>query len=79
MGSRMGGGAGPRAATERSPQANHSSCQRKPAAGRRLLPARHVAHVGQMVGDALVAVDAGLLAGEQEALVRCRRRAGSGA
>ena len=34
-----------------------------------LLPARNVAHVGQVVGDALVAVDAGLLAGEQEALM----------
>src|SRR6185369_12073874 len=34
-----------------------------------LLPAGHAAHVGQLVGDALVAVDAGLLAREQEALV----------
>src|ERR1700757_1179552 len=35
-----------------------------------LLPAGDVAHVGRAVGDALVAVDAGLLAGEQEALMR---------
>src|SRR3954451_20110473 len=37
-----------------------------------LLPAGNAAHVGQMVGDALVAVDAGLFLGEQEALVRDR-------
>src|SRR5258705_1617067 len=43
------------------------------ASFRRLLPAGNAAHVGQMVGDSLVAVDAGLLAGEQEALVRGRR------
>src|SRR5262245_20028416 len=39
------------------------------ASGCQLLPAGHAAHVGQLVGDALVAVDAGLLAREQEALV----------
>src|SRR4051794_4837044 len=38
----------------------------------RSLPARNAAHIRQMVGDALVAVDAGLLAREQEALVRRR-------
>src|SRR5437763_14615146 len=37
-----------------------------------LLPAGNAAHVGQVVGDALVAVDAGLLSREQEALVRHR-------
>src|SRR6478609_4039835 len=35
----------------------------------RLLPAWNAAHVRQLVGDALVAVDAGLFLGEQEALV----------
>src|SRR6185369_6206900 len=41
--------------------------------GCQLLPAGHAAHVGQLVGDALVAVDAGLLAREQEArpLMQC--------
>src|SRR5262245_2011553 len=38
--------------------------------GASLLPPRHAAHVGQPVRDALVAVDARLLAGEQVALVR---------
>ena len=37
-----------------------------------LLPARDAAHVRQLVRDALVAIDAGLLAGEQEALMRLR-------
>src|SRR6266702_7272203 len=37
-----------------------------------LLPAWNPPHIRQMVGDALVAVDAGLLAREQEALVRNR-------
>src|SRR3954464_8659554 len=36
------------------------------------LPARNAPHVRQMMGDALVAVDAGLLAREQEALVHHR-------
>src|SRR5690242_10014458 len=37
---------------------------------RRLAPARrHAFHVGQAVGDALMAIDAGTLAAEQEALV----------
>jgi hypothetical protein len=35
-----------------------------------LLPSRHVAHVGQLMGDAFVAVDAGLEAGKEEPLVR---------
>src|SRR5260370_16975046 len=35
-----------------------------------LLPARNAAHIGQMVRNALVAIDAGLFAREQEALVR---------
>src|SRR3954454_10621660 len=34
-----------------------------------LLPARNAAHVGQMMGYALVAVDAGFLARKQEALM----------
>jgi hypothetical protein len=51
-----------------SSQTNHSYGQRKPGNRRcQLLPAGDAAHVGQMVGDALVAVDAGLLADEQEA------------
>ncbi len=37
-----------------------------------LLPAGNAARVGQLMGDALVAVDAGLFLGEQEALVRHR-------
>ena len=49
--------------------------RRKPRGAAALLPAGDAAHVGQLVGDALVAIDAGLLAGEQEALVRDRRRA----
>src|SRR4051794_8448428 len=49
-----------------TPQTNHSPRRFK------LLPAGNAAHVGQMVGDTLVAVDAGLLAREQEALVRHR-------
>src|SRR5918993_3995605 len=35
-----------------------------------LLPSWDARHVGKFVGDTLVAVDAGFLAGEQEALVR---------
>src|SRR3954454_3070073 len=49
-----------------TPQTNHSPRRFK------LLPAGNAAHVGQMVGDTLVAVDAGLLAREQEAPVRHR-------
>src|SRR6185437_13258007 len=37
------------------------------------LPSRNTAHVGQVVRDALVAIDAGLLTGEQETLVRLDR------
>src|SRR3978361_1239961 len=42
----------------------------------KLLPAWHATHVGQMVGNALVAIDAGFLTREQETLVghRCARR-----
>ena len=39
-----------------------------------LLPPRNTAHIGQMVRNALVAIDAGLFAGEKEALV-CHRSA----
>ena len=45
-------------------------------AAKLLLPAGDAAHIGQMVRNALVAIDAGLFAGEQEALMRdrCARR-----
>src|SRR3569833_3244580 len=55
--------------------------QPSPASGRgrivesALLPTQNTAHVGQMVRDSLVAVDAGLFAGEQESLM-CDRGAG---
>ena len=42
----------------------------KQSLGRLLLPPRHALHVGQLVRDAVVAVDAGLLGREQEALMR---------
>ena len=35
-----------------------------------LLPAGNAAHIGQMVRNTLVAVDAGLFVGEQKALMR---------
>src|SRR5262249_18613183 len=42
---------------------------REAIAGSISLPARNAAHVRQMVGDTLVAVDAGLLTAEKKALV----------
>src|ERR1700761_4503722 len=48
------------------------ACGHGRTTGPRSLPAGDPAHVGEMMGDALVAVDAGLLAREQEALMRDR-------
>src|SRR5262245_43903484 len=59
----------PRAATQGTLNLTIETAGASRAGACQLLPAGNAAHVGQLVGDALVAVDAGLLAREQEALV----------
>src|SRR6478735_10217932 len=63
------GRAGPKAATQGTLNLTIASAGARQAGACRLLPARYAAHIRQLVGNALVAVDAGLLTREQEALV----------